>query len=58
MVLGEQEGKDLAKLQEQMVKDGDMPRSYVLSKERIERARKGLTVQQQDERGVHMIGVV
>tara|TARA_R110002003_G_scaffold37_11_gene2185 strand:- start:2733 stop:3743 length:1011 start_codon:yes stop_codon:yes gene_type:complete len=58
MVLGEQEGKDLAELQEQMVKDGDMPRSYVLSKERIERARKGLTVQQQDERGVHMIGVV
>jgi hypothetical protein len=35
-----------------------MPRRYVLSKERIERARKGLTVQQQDERGVHMIGVV
>jgi glycine/D-amino acid oxidase-like deaminating enzyme len=58
MVLGEQEGKNLSELQEQMVKDGDMPRSYVLSKERIERARKGLTVQQQDERGVHMIGVV
>ncbi|KAH7075283.1 FAD dependent oxidoreductase-like protein [Paraphoma chrysanthemicola] len=58
MVLGELEGKNLGELQEQMVKDGDMPRSYVLSQERIERARKGLTVQQQDERGVHMIGVV
>ncbi|KAF2032122.1 FAD dependent oxidoreductase-like protein [Setomelanomma holmii] len=59
MVLGELEGKDLGELQEQMVKDGDMPSSYVLSKERIERARTTyLTVEQQDERGVHMIGVV
>jgi len=59
MVLGEAEGKDLGSLQEEMVREGGIPRSYVISRERIERARKGfLTVQQQDERGVHMNGVV
>jgi hypothetical protein len=41
-----------------MVKEGGIPGSYILSKERIDRARKMLTVQQQDETGVHMNGVV
>jgi glycine/D-amino acid oxidase-like deaminating enzyme len=58
MVLGEQEGKEHGQVVESMVKAGDIPRSYVLSKERIEKARKGLTVLQQDEQGVHMNGVV
>jgi glycine/D-amino acid oxidase-like deaminating enzyme len=58
MVLGEQEGKDLGDVVRGMVSGGDLPGSYVISGERIERARRGLTVQQQDERGVHMLGVV
>jgi glycine/D-amino acid oxidase-like deaminating enzyme len=58
MVLGEQEGREHAEVVKSMVKAGDIPGSYVLSKERIERARKGLTVLQQDEQGVHMNGVV
>lgn len=59
MVLGEMEGKELGVLQESMVKEGDIPSSYILTKERIERARtKFMTVQQQDEQGVHMNGVV
>ncbi|KAL6711533.1 hypothetical protein ACN47E_004467 [Coniothyrium glycines] len=57
MVLGEEE-KELSALQEEMVQKGDIPRSYLLSKERIARARTLLTVQQQDDQGIHMIGVV
>ncbi|KAH9881103.1 hypothetical protein J1614_001597 [Plenodomus biglobosus] len=58
MVLGEMEGKEFGTLSEEMVSRGDLPKSYVLTKERVERARGMLTVQQQDERGVHMNGVV
>jgi hypothetical protein len=41
-----------------MVEKGDMPKSYILTKERIDRARQMLTVQQQDATGIHMNGVV
>jgi glycine/D-amino acid oxidase-like deaminating enzyme len=58
MVLGELEGRDVSEVVQEMVSAGGLPASYVISEERIERARRGLTVQQQDERGVHMIGVV
>lgn len=58
MVLGEAEGKELGTLHEQMVKDGDIPKAYILTKERIARARKLLTVSEQDETGVHMTSVV
>jgi hypothetical protein len=59
MLLAEEAGHDLSTVQAQMVQKGDMPSSYILTKERIERARTAfLTVQQQDERGVHMNGVV
>ncbi|KAF2850364.1 FAD dependent oxidoreductase-like protein [Plenodomus tracheiphilus IPT5] len=58
MVLGELEGKEFAALSDEMVGKGQLPRSYVLTRERVERARGMLTVQQQDERGVHMNGVV
>lgn len=58
MVLGEMEGKALGTLQEDMVKDGAIPKSYILSKERMEKARKMWTVEQQDAGGVHMNGVV
>jgi hypothetical protein len=58
MVLGEQDGRGIGEVVQEMVSVGGLPASYVISAERIERARRGLTVQQQDERGVHMIGVV
>lgn len=58
MLLGEEAGQELGNLQTQMVQSGDIPSSYLLSKERIERARTLLTVQQQDLQGVHMNGVV
>lgn len=58
MLLGEEEGKELGDLHEQMVEKGHLPKSYIITKERIERARSYLTVQQQDDTGVHMNGVV
>ncbi|CAN9229158.1 unnamed protein product [Alternaria sp. RS040] len=58
MVLGEMDGNDLTAVHEEMVRKGDMPKSYILTKERIDRARQMLTVQQQDAQGVHMNGVV
>lgn len=58
MLLGEEAGQELGVLQSQMVRSGDLPSSYLLTKERIARARTFLTVQQQDEQGVHMNGVV
>jgi glycine/D-amino acid oxidase-like deaminating enzyme len=58
MVLGESDGKDLTTVHEEMVQRGDIPKSYILTKERIERARQMLTVQQQDAQGVHMNGLV
>ena len=58
MVLGEMSGQELSNVQAQMVEKGDMPKSYILTKERIDRARQMLTVQQQDATGVHMNGVV
>lgn len=58
MLLGEEAGQELGALQSQMVQSGEIPSSYLLTKERIERARTFLTVQQQDEQDVHMNGVV
>lgn len=58
MLLGEEAGHELGTLQAQMVRNGDIPSSYLLTKERVERARTFLTVQQQDEQGVHMNGVL
>ena len=58
MMLGEASGEELSALHEQMVKKGDIPKNYILTKERIDRARTFLTVQQQDDSGVHMNGVV
>ena len=58
MVLGADSGQELSTVQSQMVQNGDIPKSYILTKERIERARKMLTVLEQDEQGVQMNGVV
>jgi hypothetical protein len=43
---------------EEMVEKGAIPRSYLITKERMEKARRGLTVKEQDERGVPLNGVV
>ncbi|KAF2646327.1 DAO-domain-containing protein [Massarina eburnea CBS 473.64] len=56
MVLGEFEGKDVNQLQAEMVKKGDLPKSYLVSEERIAHARLLASVAAQDEAGKH--GVV
>jgi glycine/D-amino acid oxidase-like deaminating enzyme len=58
MVLGAESGQELAAVQDQMVEKGHIPKSYILTEERVDRARQMLTVQQQDEQGVQMNGVV
>lgn len=59
MLLSEEAGEDLNTMQARMVDEGNLPRSYILTKERVEQTRaRFLTVQQQDEQGVHMNGVV
>jgi hypothetical protein len=58
MVLGAESGQELDAVQAQMVEKGDIPKSYILTKDRVDRARQMLTVQQQDQQGVHMNGVV
>jgi glycine/D-amino acid oxidase-like deaminating enzyme len=57
MMLGEAEGKDLVQVQDEIVKGG-LPKSYVISEERIAKARLWPTVEVQDKQGVHMNGVV
>jgi hypothetical protein len=58
MVLGEGDGKNghgdggLKALQEVMVQRGDIPRSYLISEERIARARGFPTVEVQDREGM------
>lgn len=58
MLLDEEAGQDLTAIQTTMVQSGDIPSSYLLTKERIEKARRLLTVYQQDTQGIHMNGVV
>lgn len=58
MMLGELQGRELGALSEEMVQKGDIPKSYLLTQERVQRARDMLTVQQQDENGVHMNGIL
>ncbi|USP77783.1 fad dependent oxidoreductase [Curvularia clavata] len=58
MLLAEIDGQELGAVQTEMVQKGHIPKSYILTKERIEKARKMLTVQQQDEQGVHMNGIL
>lgn len=58
MVLAEMGGQALDSVQAHMVQRGDLPQSYLLTKDRIDRARSLLTVQQQDERGVRMNAIV
>jgi glycine/D-amino acid oxidase-like deaminating enzyme len=58
MVLGEMRGEELGVVQERLVGEGDMPRDYLITKERMAKARVWPTVEVQDREGVHMNGVV
>jgi len=58
MVLGEGAGKDLVEVQREITEGGALPKSYVISGERIAKARAWPTVEVQDRMGVHMNGVV
>lgn len=58
MVLGEEGGEEMTGLVEHLVRNGEMPRSYVITQERIEKARGWPTVEVQDKQGFHMTSVV
>lgn len=58
MVLGEKAGEDVAALQERMVQEGDIPKSYLITKERIAKARLWPTVEVQDRDCIYVNGVV
>ena len=51
MMLAEVEGIGLKTCEEQLVKSGNLPRSYLVSNERLERCKKMLSVQEQDDEG-------
>ncbi|KAF2714472.1 FAD dependent oxidoreductase [Pleomassaria siparia CBS 279.74] len=52
LVLADEAGDDVLALQEKMVKDGDIPQSYIITKERIAKARLSPTVAVQDREGL------
>lgn len=52
MVLGEKAGETVEALQEKMIKNGDLPSSYVITKGRIAKARQLATVEVQDREGL------
>jgi len=59
MVLGDAaEGEGFGALLKGMVQRGDIPKSYLISEERIARAREWPTVAVQDREGFHMTSVV
>jgi glycine/D-amino acid oxidase-like deaminating enzyme len=59
MVLGDAAGEEeFGALQERLVRQGDIPKSYLISEERIARARSWPTVAVQDREGMHMTSVV
>lgn len=54
LMLAGQAGDDMLALQDKMVNDGDIPQSYIISKERIAKARSWPTVEVQEREGVHI----
>ena len=49
MLLAEEGGQDLEQVQQEMVQNGDLPRSYLVTDARLESARKLPTVAVQEE---------
>ena len=58
MALGEAAGEDVGALQEKMVKEGHLPESYLITPERIQKARLWPTVEVQDKEGVPLKAVI
>lgn len=58
MLLAEAAGEDVVQVQADMVARGDVPASYLITEERFAKARLWPTVEQQDQGGVHMNGLV
>ena len=52
MLLAQEAGEDLKVVQEQMVKRGDLPKAYLITKERIVRCKMLDSVEVQDEKGL------
>ena len=52
MMLAQEAGQSLITVQEQMVKSGDLPKSYLITKERIERCKKLDSVEVQDIKAI------
>ncbi|KAF2747226.1 DAO-domain-containing protein [Sporormia fimetaria CBS 119925] len=58
MMLAEEKGEEEGQVMEKMVREGSIPKSYLITRERIERARRWPTVAVQDSEGMHMTSVV
>jgi len=58
MILAEAAGEDVVALQQSMVKKGDLPKSYLITEERLSKARLWPTVEVQDKSGMRLKGVV
>jgi glycine/D-amino acid oxidase-like deaminating enzyme len=58
MMLGEESGRELSEVHTELVEQGAIPKSYIITEERIAKARLWPTVEVQDREGVHMNGVV
>lgn len=58
MVLSEGEGEEYESLVQEMVEQGEIPQSYLITEERIKKAREWPTVAVQDREGMHMTPVV
>ncbi|KAL6718735.1 hypothetical protein ACLMJK_002969 [Lecanora helva] len=52
MIIGQTSSKNLQHIQETLVNNGDLPKAYVISKDRIERSRRLDSVEVQDRCGV------
>jgi glycine/D-amino acid oxidase-like deaminating enzyme len=57
MVLGEKAGETVDVLQQKMIEKGDIPSSYIITEERIARARQWPTVEVQDREGIQVTGI-
>lgn len=52
MMLADHAGGNIEHCQEQLAKTGNLPRSYLITQDRIEKCKKMMTVKEQDEEGL------
>lgn len=52
MVLAQESGVAVDEVQDQLVVDGDLPKAYIITQERIERCKNVDSVQVQDQKGI------